>query len=317
MSSENIIVKQLHSAILLPVISLFIIQTACTKPHHTTVSGQYLVDQFEQPTSSQNTDNSLINTDFINTASYYNLLTEYEKKLYIPLYKAAAERRNYVAVPGEVDNITVSRVMRSMINDHPELIWLTEGYAQQITIIDGQITETEIHFKYNALVGTPVQAIQQMEQAAAPILAEAKPIHSIEAKEKYIHDYLIQNVKYIRNANDQNAYGALVSKQAMCSGYARAFKYLLDRLNIPNHVVTGQLTADGTTDSHAWNIVIIGDRCYNVDVTSDEVVVIKGNQRITKIDDRLLNKTDQEFKKLGYVRESEYSDEFVKLPACN
>ena len=308
------IMNHLAIRLLLAIIVVFAL-LSCAQNTHTISSGHYLVDNFEQTPGTF--DNHSISTGAVNAVSYYNLLTEYEKQLYMLLYKTAVERRSSVTIAGNVDTKTVSRVMRSIVNDHPELIWINEGYSREITMINGEITETVMRFRYNALADNAAQYLEQMDKIASQILANIENDNGAVGKEKYIHDYLIQNVKYIQNAYDQNAYGALVMQQAMCSGYARAFKYLLDRLGIPNYVVTGRMTADGITANHAWNLVVIDGHCYNVDVTSDEVEIIKGKQHITKPDDRLFNKSDREFKKLGYIRESEYSDEVVKLPACD
>ncbi len=255
-------------------------------------------------------------TQNINTATYYALLTDYEKSLYHSLYQAATGLQPKFTVAGDLDSTIISRIVRAVINDHPELVWMKEGYGKGITLVNNQITETDVQILYNDLAQDPSQAIKSIEAAAAPILKGAKKYNTPEAQEKYIHDYLLKNIKYIRSTYDQNTYGALVSKEAVCAGIARAYKYLLDQLNIPSYVVTGQMIADGDAEPHAWNLVVLNGRCYNVDVTSDEVEVVRGKKRYTKIDDRLFNKSDAEFRKLGYVRESEYSDEAIKLPEC-
>ena len=41
-----------------------------------------------------------------------------------------------------------------------------------------------------------------------------------------------------------------------------------------------------------------------------------GNSQYVRVDYRLFNKSDAEFRKLGYVRESEYSSTAMKLPTC-
>ena len=53
---------------------------------------------------------------------------------------------------------------------------------------------------------------------------------------KMVHDYLVDNISYdssISKPNIYNIYGALVNKECVCEGYARAYKYILDELNIP------------------------------------------------------------------------------------
>ena len=252
----------------------------------------------------------------VSSATYYALLTDEENVLYTMFYKAASQRQASVKLAGDIDNTNVSRVLKSIIYDHPELIWITNGFSKEMTYSHDQVKETEVFFKYNDLAESADQAIQELERAAAKILAEAEQYNTIEEREKYVHDVLNRSVTYMHSTYDQTAYGALVSQQSVCAGISRAFKYLLDRLDIPSYVVSGQLYVDGTPGNHAWNLVVINGRCYNVDVTSDEVTVRQGNQKYTKVDDRLFNKSDSEFQSRGYVRESEYSDKAVKLPEC-
>ena len=93
-----------------------------------------------------------------------------------------------------------------------------------------------------------------------------------------IHDYLVDNVEYdtTRSKEDTyNIYGALVNKECVCAGYADAYKYLLDELDVPCVIIYGMATnSDGTTEGHGWNYVKIDDKWYAVDCTWDDPVVI-------------------------------------------
>ena len=64
---------------------------------------------------------------------------------------------------------------------------------------------------------------------------------------------------------NQSAYSALVNGQTVCAGYARAFQYLMQQLNIPCYYCTGYSGQD-----HAWNIIKLEQKYYNVDVTWDD-----------------------------------------------
>ncbi len=65
---------------------------------------------------------------------------------------------------------------------------------------------------------------------------------------------------------NQSAYSALVNGQTVCAGYARAFQYLMQQLNIPCYYCAGY-----AGERHAWNIIVLDDGCYNVDTTWDDV----------------------------------------------
>lgn len=97
---------------------------------------------------------------------------------------------------------------------------------------------------------------------------------------KKVHDYLVDNLEYdstFSNNNIYNIYGALVNNLTVCEGYAKAFKTLMDELNIPCVVVCGDArNSKGEIENHAWNYVLIDDEWYAVDVTWDDPIIIGG-----------------------------------------
>ena len=90
--------------------------------------------------------------------------------------------------------------------------------------------------------------------------------------------------RFVSDDNVSNIYGTLINKKALCEGYSLAFKYLLDKLEIPNVVVYGKgLKDDGTTEEHSWNYVQMENgNWYAVDCTWDDPIVIGGGTLPTK-----------------------------------
>lgn len=118
-------------------------------------------------------------------------------------------------------------------------------------------------------------AIKEIKLAKEEILKNATG-NNYE-KMKYIHDWLVDNVKYdtVNGDNAANIYGCLVNKSVVCEGYARAYKYLLDELNIPCILVSGiAVDENGNSERHAWNYVYIKNNWYAVDVTWDDPIII-------------------------------------------
>lgn len=93
-----------------------------------------------------------------------------------------------------------------------------------------------------------------------------------------IHDYIVNNVSFeetLTKNNIYNLYGAIVNKEAVCEGYAKAFKYMLDQIGVESVVVIGKATnSSGETQNHAWNYVNLNDKWYAIDVTWDDPIVI-------------------------------------------
>ena len=90
-----------------------------------------------------------------------------------------------------------------------------------------------------------------------------------------LHDHIAVNCSYdvsLERKNNANIYGALVEGQAVCSGYAQAYSYLLKKQGIRSHYVAS------TPNDHAWNLITIDGQDYHVDVTWDDAVGLLPNE---------------------------------------
>ncbi|WP_051049744.1 transglutaminase domain-containing protein [Metamycoplasma alkalescens] len=89
-------------------------------------------------------------------------------------------------------------------------------------------------------------------------------------------------VKYVKKSHvqeDETAYAALVNKEAICNGYAKAFKILMEKMGIPVSIVTGKIDENiypGYYLRHVWNLVEIDGEWYHIDTTSDRARVRNG-----------------------------------------
>ena len=90
----------------------------------------------------------------------------------------------------------------------------------------------------------------------------------------YVHDWLVQNIAYdaehLSLPDDHNAYGALCEGTAVCEGYAKAYAFTMNKLGIPCVIVTSDDL------SHAWNMVQLGGKWYQVDCTWDDPLTCEG-----------------------------------------
>lgn len=93
-------------------------------------------------------------------------------------------------------------------------------------------------------------------------------LNNLNDKEKIrkIYDYLIDSITYDETyqlgdyeSNSTNAYGALINKKAVCSGYSDAIALFLDRFNIPNLKIS--------SDEHIWNFIYIDGSWKHLDAT--------------------------------------------------
>ncbi len=122
---------------------------------------------------------------------------------------------------------------------------------------------------------------------------------------KLVHDYLVESIEYDQSTSQPNIYdlyGAIVNKKCVCEGYAKAFKYLMDSLNIPCMIVTGEGTnSEGNTENHAWNYIQLNENWYAVDCTWDDPI-LEGGFLTNSLKYKYFLKGSKEFDKTHIVK---------------
>jgi len=135
------------------------------------------------------------------------------------------------------------------------------------------MTQYTHSFTYRVSYYTTTEQETQVDSAVSQILKQLNVgSKSDYDKIKAVYDYLCTNVAYdydnLENEDytlKHTAYAAAVDKKAVCQGYALLMYRLLLELGVDNRIITGI----GGDESHAWNIVKIGDLYYNADATWD------------------------------------------------
>ena len=218
---------------------------------------------------------------------------------------------------GGPDREMLSTVFRRVFYDHPELYYLREGYYRV-----HKNTEYVVGLRpmYTDIAQDP-GAQARFEEAVNTALAQIKGLTDPLEQMLALYNYLIRMTAYNYDvAIDQHdnapreawtAYGALVTGDTVCKGYAFAWKVLMDRIGIPCLIVC---KGDG---SHLWNLVQLDGKWYHIDVNrgNNLVPVLRGRCTYT---DFLL--TDEAMKKHGswYVPGTSYRDpaHYDTTPAC-
>ncbi|WP_026835221.1 transglutaminase domain-containing protein [Eubacterium xylanophilum] len=90
-------------------------------------------------------------------------------------------------------------------------------------------------------------------------------------KVKAIHDYVCNLITYVDDAeNYSSMYKALTEGKGLCNSYAVCMYKLLVEAGIPCKWVGGKAGTGRDSGGHAWNIVALGDKWYNLDATWDD-----------------------------------------------
>lgn len=162
-----------------------------------------------------------------------------------------------------------------LLNDCPELFYVDSYRACSYNPATNVITEVRPRYLEFANLD---QAISDFNAAANRALAQIQGLTDPVEKALLLHDFLVVNCLYNWEvATDQEdgdayvaskmpwtAYGALVKGDAVCQGYALAYKYLLTRAGIPSVIISSSKM------NHAWNGVQIDGVWYQADPTWDD-----------------------------------------------
>lgn len=218
----------------------------------------------------------------------------------------------YTRLSSDLDSNDIYMIKEAVLSDHPEAFWITGDYDIGHNFHDGNYIILYSQYSYDEIT----LALEKINAATEEILTKIPDGASEIDCELIIHDALVDSVSYdLEAAAEENPsveafsiYGALVNKKAVCSGYARAAKVLLNRVGIECRLVSGMSKNSG----HMWNQVKIDNKWYNLDVTWDDSAVnndiLYNRYNYFNITDRQLavnHETGKNFSEMTY----EYTDE--------
>lgn len=164
-------------------------------------------------------------------------------------------------VPLEVDSTVLKKILDII---RCEQLAYCHNSDRRIDV-NKETQEFEVVYEYRFTADEISSMNIASERAARDIMENITPDMDDYDKLKYFHDYLVLNCKNdTESPYGDTVYGALVQKKALCEGYAKAFSYLCNLVDIENTIVTGT-----TTVPHMWNMVKLGGNWYHVDVTWD------------------------------------------------
>jgi hypothetical protein len=204
---------------------------------------------------------------------------------------------NYPITKNELQ--TVVDVLRS---DYPEFFWM-KGYSYSTS----GSTIRYVAPSYT-MTGAQLENAKAAVEASATLLLTGLEDKSDYEISKLIHNRLAAFMSYQYGNNDQTIYGALVERQAVCAGYARAYQYLMQRAGIPAWYITGSSYRPGSSvpEGHAWTMVCLDGNWYHSDLTWDD----QGN--LGNIYYAYLNVTTEQIKK-DHIIDTFFDN---NLPSC-
>ena len=177
--------------------------------------------------------------------------------------------------------------------DHPQYFFM---WGVTVSYYKENDTSGVIHFsiidKYKK--GTDRLAMKEkLKKKITEITSVAKKEKTAYDKEKYIHDYIVNNTEYdtvSKGLDEQKMDSALIDRKSVCAGYASAFQALCNKVGIETIAVT--------SESHKWVEVRLDGKWYAVDVTWDDPIPIGIGSKSDTVSYQCFNISDEELQKI-------------------
>ena len=161
----------------------------------------------------------------------------------------------------------LNKVIFGIHYENPEYYWVLRNTAINK---DEETGFVKTYYQYyEGTTGKPLDRSEELEREWEVVKEKTKYCKTDIEKALVVHEHLCDTIVYSSRlqAAAHDIEGAIFEKEAVCEGYALAYKYYMNRLEIPCKIVSG--TSNG--QSHAWNQIQLNGNWYMVDPTWDDV----------------------------------------------
>jgi hypothetical protein len=168
------------------------------------------------------------------------------------------------------DEKEIERLFAAFTNDNPQFFYIKKYYGMYGFELTSGTRYNRITLLYNMDAAARKQARAEVDQNTADILAQVAQKEDAFEKELLLHEWLVNRCAYDYKAKEGVAehaytmYGALTHGDVVCEGYSRGMQWLLLKSGIPCTLVSG---FDLVDERHMWNLVVVNDAFYHLDVT--------------------------------------------------
>jgi transglutaminase/protease-like cytokinesis protein 3 len=211
----------------------------------------------------------------------YSFLNPKEQAAYNVLEETVVNYRNSCDISRFGRGVDISRVLSSVLSDHPEVIYFNRTCQRQFSsLFSKRLSFTGTRSVYENKEREKILA-KKLEDAVFEIDKNARSDRDIlQGISEYLqrtvtYDEIELNSKFYwfgsQRPDSHNAYGALVNRLAVCDGFSSAFSLIANEFKFRNMMVEGKSIHRGDNNiEHAWNIVEFEGAFYHLDVTWDQ-----------------------------------------------
>ena len=200
---------------------------------------------------------------------YYNHMDKQKQAAYHGILQGITSLADEFQIPA-LDGEDLYNVFFQLRLDHPEIFWAT-GYKYRYYKDSPNIIFIP---EYLFDKGKIKEHQKAMKSRVEKLVRPAQSLSEWE-KEKYVHDFICQNVHYdkLKKAYSHEIIGPLGQGVGVCEGIAKAVKVLLDALGVWCVIaICGNNPDKGIKYRHTWNIVRVGGVYYHLDATFDNTL---------------------------------------------
>lgn len=193
-----------------------------------------------------------------------------EEKVYNILPQKDASGSYYIEAikikESQADEAILKKVFRAFQYDNPRIFWLSN--VMGILKNRGSIT---LSLKSVVSLEECLEISKRLDLEINKIIKSVPGGLSEYERELWIHDLIIQRCKYGGIPGERSDWrkftivGAILDGKAVCEGFAKAMKDLLNGVGIECRLIIGQRGKE----AHMWNIVKINGAWYHLDATWD------------------------------------------------
>ena len=187
--------------------------------------------------------------------------------LYDKIEQAIRQHEETIHVDENVQESEVRHTIRRVMRDNPDIFWYVHQYYYNY---EGKI----IFFRYQF----SKERSKLIQQSICDVIEndfQIEYVQTLDVREQvmYVYKWLLTYCNYnINSAYNQTIDSVFVRRNSVCTGYAKAAQYLFQLLDIESHLVFGKLKYNKDRGRHCWNIVIIDNQPYHLDVCLGDVL---------------------------------------------
>lgn len=203
---------------------------------------------------------------------YYNKMDKAGQSAYRAMLQGLRNLADEILIPQipAVDGHWLYDVFFQLRLDHPEIFWATGFKYRYYKDSPNLIFLPEYIFEKNKIREHQKALSARIEKLARP----AQKLSDLE-KEKYIHDFICENIQYdkLKKPYSHEIIGPLGHGVGVCEGIAKSVKALCDALGVWCIIaICGNNPEKGIKYRHTWNIAKIDGKYYHLDATFDNTL---------------------------------------------